>query len=355
MLKFLKDIRIELDKQIYEDEYWSSKKMSKLDGYLSNSDFYQLYTNIILLKEIINNSKIENVHTTYYDLISFYPNKNNVSDDTLKTFYNIEALNIGKKYISENKYIDKKILIEIQKIIRNTNEEIRKTVGTVIKSHGNKIIYEPPQGFSTILDYLDDLEKFINEENYPSNFQNLKPLSKLAIIHYQFESIHPFNDGNGRTGRILNILYLMLKNEIDNPIMSLSFYIFKNKNDYYSLLNKTNQDSKYLNDFIKFILKGISESSEEGIKIIDDLKSIFNGIYKKLNNTKITKNQLLDLYNCLSFSFEQFKTTLNISENTARKYLKQLIENNQLKIINKNSKHKKYIFTDLLKYINSLN
>ncbi|MDE5767480.1 MAG: Fic family protein, partial [Malacoplasma sp.] len=343
MLKFLKDIKIELVNQIYEDEYWSSKKISKLDGYLSNSDFSQLYKNIILLKEIVNNNKIENIHTTYYDLISFYPNKNNVSDDSLKTFYNIEALKAGKEYIHKNEYIDKKILVDIQKIIRNTSEGIRKTVGTVIKSHGNKIIYEPPQGFSTILDYLDDLEKFINDDSYSSDFKNLKPLSKLAIIHYQFESIHPFNDGNGRTGRILNILYLMLKKEIDNPIMSLSFYIFKNKNDYYSLLNKTNQDSKYLNDFIKFILKGISESSEKGIKMIDDLKNIFNEIYKKLNNAKIKKNQLLILYNYLTFSFDQFKKTLNISENTARKYLKEMIENNQLEIINKNSKHKKYI------------
>ena len=354
MLKFIKDIDIKLEKNIFENEYWASKQLSKLDGYLLNSEFYNLYTNIILLKEIVNNNKIENIHTTYYNLISLYPKKN-ASNDVLTTFYNIEAINYGKEWILKNNFIDKKLLIKIQSIIRNTDDEIRKTYGTVIKNQENKVIYEPPQGYSLILDYLDDLETFINNDEYSHIFKKLKPLSKLAIIHYQFESIHPFNYGNGRTGRILNILYLLLKKEIQNPILSLSYFIFKNKNEYYNLLNQTNKDIQKLNDFILYILKGISESSKEGIEIINDLKRIYINLKNKLREIKINDKKLLKLYNSLTFSLEDFKKILQISDNTARKYLKELTNSNHIEIINKNSNHKKYIFYDLLDYINYLN
>ena len=354
MLKFIKDIDIKLEKKIFENEYWASKQLSKLDGYLLNSEFYNLYTNIILLKEIVNNNKIENIHTTYYNLISLYPKKN-TSNDVLTTFYNIEAINYGKEWILKNNFIDKKLLIKIQSIIRNTDDEIRKTYGTVIKNQENKVIYEPPRGYSLILDYLYDLETFINNDEYSHIFNKLKPLSKLAIIHYQFESIHPFNDGNGRTGRILNILYLLLKKEIENPILSLSYFIFKNKNEYYNLLNQTNNNIQKLNDFILYILKGISESSKEGIEIINDLKRIYINLKNKLREIKISEKQLLELYNSLTFSLKDFKRILQISDNTARKYLKKLTNSSYIEIINKNSNHKKYIFYDLLDYINSLN
>ena len=117
---------------------------------------------------------------------------------------------------------------------------IRKLPGTSLVNHRTgEIIYTPPDNEKTILDLLSNLEMYINNED------KTDALIKMALIHYQFESIHPFYDGNGRTGRIINVLYLVQKELIDNPILYLSEYIIKNKSEYYELLQKIRTDDSW--------------------------------------------------------------------------------------------------------------
>ena len=167
---------------------------------------------------------------------------------------------------------------------------------------------------------MDNLINYVN-----NNDDNIDPLIKLAIIHYQFESIHPFYDGNGRTGRILNILYLVLTELLDTPILYLSKYIINNKQEYYRLFQKTRKSNNY-EDWIIYILKGIEETSLSTINIINKISLEMKQMKDELRQkTKIYSKELLE---ALFFEFytkaSYIKEQLNVSERTALRYLNEL-------------------------------
>ena len=158
---------------------------------------------------------------------------------------------------------------------------IRKTPGTnLVNSSTGEIIYTPPQAENEIRDLLKNLEDYVNDTNDETD-----SLIKMALIHYQFEGIHPFYDGNGRTGRILNVLYLVLNHLLDSPILYLSNYINRNKSDYYRLLSEFREKDNY-EDWIIYILKCIEETSKNTIelikKILEEIPS--TAIDEKLRN-----------------------------------------------------------------------
>jgi Fic family protein len=182
-------------------------------------------------------------------------------------------------------------------------------------------VHTPPQEESEIRDLMQNLELFINEN------EDYDPLIQLALIHFQFESIHPFYDGNGRTGRILNILYLVLKEKIQEPILYLSKFIIEHKDKYYELLRKCNENLNYIEEFVMYILKGISETSKNTVNLI--LR-----INQSIELTKDEmKRRLPDIYSyeiiehLFSYMYtknEYFREDIGISRATATKYLKLL-------------------------------
>jgi len=184
------------------------------------------------------------------------------------------------------------------------------------------IIYTPPVGESVLLEYMKNLENYINDaEVHP-----IDPLVKLAIIHYQFESIHPFYDGNGRTGRIMNILYLVLSELLDSPILYLSQYIVRNKQDYYFYLQSIRNTGDW-GGFVEFMLIGIKETSDATLKIIKDINALFENITNKI------KYELPAIYSkeMVELLFYEFYTKigyivdgLHITRKTAAIYLNAL-------------------------------
>jgi Fic family protein len=185
----------------------------------------------------------------------------------------------------------------------------------------NEIVHTPPQLESDIRDLLKNLEEYINSET------EYDPLIQLALLHFQFESIHPFYDGNGRTGRILNILYLVLKQKINQPILYLSKYIIENKSQYYDLLKLCNQDISHIGDFVSYILNGIYETSKYTISMILRINELI------ILTKEAMKERLADIYSdeIISHLFsylytknEFFRDSLGISRPTATKYLKEL-------------------------------
>lgn len=337
-LKYIKDLKVNLDiATIKQLEAKAIKKINMLDGALAISDNSDLIDKIILMKEIIHNNKIENINTTYMEMINTY-NDHNIDGSKNKTvFHNKEAIKYGKDFINSNGFISKQLLIEIQQIIRQTNETIRKTP-VYIKNNRNKVIYEPIQGYENIIEYLNELEIFINDDfnNEYLLFNDLSSLSKLAIIHYQFEAIHPFSDANGRTGRILNNLYLFLKKEITQLNFSLSYYIFQNKTQYYNLLDSIYKNEQHINEFIIYMLKGIIEGSESTFELIINIKNAYQLLLNQIpSNLKIDKSKLIYQFNNLSITYNSFKDTLGISLNTAKKYLSILEQKNIVVCINK--------------------
>jgi Fic family protein len=185
----------------------------------------------------------------------------------------------------------------------------------------NETVHTPPQSKSDIRDLLKNLEEYLN------NVDEYDPLIQLALIHFQFESIHPFYDGNGRTGRILNILYLVLKGKINQPILYLSKFIIENKNKYYELLKICNQDIKNIDEFVSYILKGIYEASNYTISMIlrvNDLINITKETMKLRLSDIYTDELITHLFSYLYTKNEFFRESLNISRPTATKYLKAL-------------------------------
>ena len=169
---------------------------------------------------------------------------------------------------------------------------------------------------------MGNLETFINDDT----MMDADPLVKMAIIHHQFESIHPFYDGNGRTGRIINILFLIQKNLLDIPVLYLSRYIIRHKNDYYRLLQKVRQTGEW-EDWILYMLDGIEQTANESIVLIGHIKKLMQQ-YKEIIRTKLPKLYSQDLLNNL-FQYpytkiEYMERDLDISRSTAIRYLKGL-------------------------------
>ena len=213
---------------------------------------------------------------------------------------------------------------------------VRRQSGTVLKNaQTGEVVFTPPQDYETIQELLDNLERYINEEN------EIDPLINMAIIHYQFESIHPFYDGNGRTGRIINILYLVLKDLLELPILYLSRYIIKNKADYYRLLQEVRTKENW-EEWILYMLDGIEQTSLSTIELI-------NGIYALMDKTQTTIKEKLpkiyskDLVEILFVhpytKIEFLVDGLGITRKTASKYLNELEQIGIVKNIQiKNSK-----------------
>jgi Fic family protein len=187
-----------------------------------------------------------------------------------------------------------------------------------------EVVHTPPQSKEEILYYLDNLMKYINDND--DDVYN-DPLIKLALIHYQFESIHPFYDGNGRTGRILNILYLTFKGLLDTPILYLSKYIIKNKIEYYNLFQETRKTGNY-EDWIIYILKGIEEMSNDSINMINKINDEMYKTKQELQeNIKFYSKELLEaLYYDFCTKLPYIQQRLNISDRTAQKYLDTLVK-----------------------------
>jgi Fic family protein len=219
-------------------------------------------------------------------------------------------------------FINTNMLVEIQNIIEPSKGGIRKLPGTVIMNDkANEVVHTPPQNEKEIRELMYNLELFINQN------EDYDPLIQLALIHFQFESIHPFYDGNGRTGRILNVLYLVLKEKISEPILYLSKYIMENKAQYYTLLKRCNEDIAHIKDFVMYILKGISETSLNTINLILRINQSIE-LTKEMMKKRLPAIYRSDIVEHL-FSYmytknEFFRENLNISRATATKYLKLL-------------------------------
>ena len=182
------------------------------------------------------------------------------------------------------------------------------------------MIFTPPQEYETLQNLLSNLEKFINEPN------DVDPLINMAIIHYQFETIHPFYDGNGRTGRIINILYLILQGLLDIPILYLSRYIIQNKSDYYRLLQEVRTEGK-LEEWILYMLDGVEQTALETIELVESIYGLMQETASILKEKlpKIYSKDLIEILFMHPYTKIDFLVTrLSITRKTASSYLKQI-------------------------------
>ena len=264
MLPIKKDIET---KRILKQLSRTSRALAELKGVAKTMPNQNILINAIMINEAKTSSGIENIVTTHDEIYRAMVKTNDASLAAKEVSDYRTAIWEGYHLICEKRMINTNIIVKIQEKLEHNGAGIRSTLGTVIKDIArNEIVYTPPQGKSKILEYMKNLEDYINQDD-----DMVDPLIKLAIIHYQFESIHPFYDGNGRTGRIINILYLILKDLLDAPILYLSKYIIRNKLEYYKLFEETRRSGDF-EDWIIYMLVGIEEMAEETIGVINRIR-----------------------------------------------------------------------------------
>ena len=211
---------------ILKQESKSAVALAELKGITHTLANPNILINAVILKEAQASSGIENVITTQDKLYQALYAKSAKPDGATKEVLRYrEALLMGTRLIKERGFLNTNGIIAIQKELEENNAGLRKLPGTaLINDLTNEVIYTPPDNFDTISDLMKNLEQYLNDDA-----DDVSSLIKLAIQHYQFESIHPFYDGNGRTGRIINVLYLILKGLLNEPVLYLSSFIIQNK------------------------------------------------------------------------------------------------------------------------------
>ena len=309
-------------KKILKQLAKTNRSLAELKGFSDTIPNKNILINAILINEAKDSSEIENIVTTHdeiYRAMSLDSFGNSAAKEVVS--YRA-ALRHGYNLILKNKSITTNMIVEIQSIVEGNSAGIRRLPGTVLRNDKTgEVVYTPPSSEVEIRRLLGNLENYINEDD-----MQIDPLIKLAVIHYQFESIHPFYDGNGRTGRIINMLYLVLKNLIESPILYLSKYFINNKLEYYNLLQEVRTEENW-EDWIIYVLKGVEETSRETLemarRINHEVQLMTNEIKEKL--PKLYSKELIDLLFFEFYTKTRFiQEGLSVTRKTAASYLNTL-------------------------------
>ncbi|GKT11890.1 MAG: hypothetical protein ISEC1_P0863 [Thiomicrorhabdus sp.] len=278
--------------------------------------------NTLPLLEAQSSSEIENIVTTTDKLFQFVEESQQADYATKEALRYRAALFAGYQQLAK-KPLNTNACIEICSHIKGQEMQIRKVPGTALASdQSEKVIYTPPEGETVIRTLLSNWEAFLH------NQQDIDPLIRMAVAHYQFEAIHPFTDGNGRTGRVVNSLYLIQEQLLTLPILYLSRYIIQNKNDYYQLLLKVTKENDW-ESWIIFMLKGVEETSKWTAQKIHAITQLAEHAraHIKASLPKMYSHELVD--SIFEQPYCRISTLVDkgvAKRQTASNYLKQLCE-----------------------------
>lgn len=300
-------------------------ELRQLNALISAVPNSQNILNIITLLEAKESSAIESIRTSFDDLFKVLKLEIDIPNASDVLNYRT-ALIEGCRLVKEKGYISTNMIVSVHSLIEPSKGGIRKLPGTVImNTRTNEILHIPPQAESKIVSYLNNLEQYINN----SELHNIDPILKMAFVHYQFESIHPFYDGNGRSGRVLNVMYLILEKELCVPVLPLSKYINNTRSEYYKHLGKVRVDDIYIKDYLLYIIKGIEETAKNTFSIIRSFNSKIEEVSLKMKKEcpHICSAKLVNyLFAEVCTTNEHFRNNFNISRNTATKYLNMLVD-----------------------------
>lgn len=323
----------------------ANKALAKLSGSAGKLPNESLLIHSILLRESKLSSEIENIFTTNDNLYQALSSDLFTTDAATKEVlhYN-EALWEGYRFVREYGGISISLVERLFRIIKETDAGIRKGKGTTIQSSKTReVIYTPPEGEAVIRTLLANWEQYMHEDS------ELDALIRMAILHYQFEAIHPFPDGNGRTGRILNILFLIKEGLLDLPVLYLSKYIIEHKSGYYQGLSAVTNEGAW-EPWIMYMLSAVEETARYTQQTIDSIlalmDSVANDIRKKA--PELFSKELVEVLFSLPYTKRKFlEEGLRINLKTAGAYLIRLEEAGILSSMRK-GKEKLYINKPLL-------
>ncbi|MBZ8117376.1 Fic family protein [Roseovarius sp. LXJ103] len=303
----------------------ANRALAELKGRAASIPNQGILIDTLALQEAKASSEIENIVTTQDELFQadLFPEGPQSGAAKEVALYR-DAIKLGfERLHATDGLITNATIIDMFQLLKGRSDGFRCTPGTALKNEAtNGIVYVPPQDRREVVDQMTALERFVNDDE----ISDLDPLIKMAIIHHQFESIHPFPDGNGRVGRILNVLYLTKSGLLDIPILYLSRYITSNKGDYYHHLQAVRDEDAW-EEWILYMLNAVTETSKETLFLIEAIRGQMSDYKQRLRNElpKIYSQDLLNnLFRHPYTRIEFMVTDLGITRQTASKYLETL-------------------------------
>ena len=304
--------------------------LAELKGVAASMPNEAILINTLSLQEAKDSSEIENIITTHDELY-----KANLFEDAVATPAAKEvqdyayALKEGFKTVRQQRLIRLTDILQVQENLERNQAGLRKLPGTDLKNaRTGEVVYTPPQSADTIVELMNNLVDYINNDE----LCDADPLVKMAIIHHQFESIHPFYDGNGRTGRILNILYLVTKDLLNLPVLYLSRFMIRDKTAYYTQLQQLRETGDW-EAWLIYMLNGVIETAVNTISLITEIKTLMHSYKHRIRDElpKIYRQELLNnLFNHPYTKIEFVMNDLGVSRITATKYLDELVQHGLL-------------------------
>jgi Fic family protein len=320
----LTDLPLKIDvetKAVLKQAAAAHRYLAELKGVAATIPNEQILISTLTLQEARDSSAIENIITTHDELFKAELQAEFALSTATKEVQNYaHALREGFMAVRTNKILSLRYILKIQQELEQNNAGLRKLPGTALKNaKTGETVYTPPQHPDEIESLMQNLALFINDDE----LSDIDPLIKMAIIHHQFESIHPFYDGNGRTGRIINILYLVCKDLLQLPVLYLSRYIVEHKVDYYRYLQQVRDTGKW-EEWLLFMLKGVEETAKQTIEMVKGINNLMQR-YKQQIRSELPKIYSQDLLNNLFkhpyTKIEFVMRDLMLERRTAAKYL----------------------------------
>jgi len=316
----LKELSLLENREVWAALTQSHRHLAEFKGLCESLPNQGILLDTLGMQEAKDSSEIENIITTHDEL--YAGNSDAAASPAAKEVQHyLAALRVGYKEVGRSGLIRLETILHVQAELEQNRAGLRKLPGTVLKNEATgQVIYEPPQDAVEVAALMGNLVDFLHAED------GLDPLLRMAIAHHQFESIHPFYDGNGRTGRILNLLILQREGLLDVPVLYLSRYITTTKPDYYRLLQAT-RDHGLWAEWCIYLLKGVAVTSRSGVLLVKALRDLMQRT-KQLLREKLPKLYSQDLLNHLFrhpyTKIEFMEKELGVSRITAAKYLAQL-------------------------------
>lgn len=303
----------------------ASRNLAELKGVAASIPNQGILINTLTLQEAKDSSAIENIVTTHDDLYrdDDYIDGGDGAVATKEVLRYRQALRTGYEQVRRHGLLTLNTILDVQAALECNKAGLRKLAGTTLQDSSGRVVYTPPQDANEVAKAMGELEKFIHGE---PDFE-LDPLIRMALIHHQFESIHPFYDGNGRTGRIVNVLFLVKEGLLDIPVLYLSRYIVRTKAEYYRLLQDVRENDAW-EEWVLYLLTAVEVTSRQTIETIQGIRELLQQTKQaireryKFYSQDLINNMFSHPYTKIDF----MQRDLQVSRITATKYLDQLVE-----------------------------
>jgi Fic family protein len=329
----------------------ASRALADLKGQARTIPNQGILIDTLALQEAKASSEVENIVTTQDELFQadVFPDEPQSPAAKEVARYR-DALRLGHRRLLETEgLIPNSTLIDMFRLLKGRDDGFRTTPGTALKNErSGEVVFVPPQDAREIVALMTELERFVNEDEV----SDLDPLIKMALIHHQFESIHPFPDGNGRIGRILNVLYLTRTGLLDIPILYLSRHITRNKSDYYRLLQAVRDEGRW-EDWVIYMLDGVADTAVTTLQLVQGIGEQMRAAKHRMRKElpKLYSQELLNnLFRHPYTRIEYVQNELGVTRQTAARYLDILDENG---FVDKHraGKHNYFINTPLVRLL----